>query len=156
MTNSPNRLLGRHHGTPGWYVGPAVDHCRSVKFYIPVTGVIRVSDKLQYISKKMLPTTTAEDYLYQEFEDIFTILEPPPAILPFLLFGDAAKNAVINIYKLPHHRTQKLFIPILTLSPILSSTPIKSASIAASPVGLCNGAVKLGSLGVGILSRIGE
>ena len=38
-----------HHGTPGFYVGPAFDKYRSSKCYMPVTGVICVTNTLQYI-----------------------------------------------------------------------------------------------------------
>ena len=39
-----------HRGTPVWYIGSYLDHYISMKCYMPVTGGIHVTDRLQYIT----------------------------------------------------------------------------------------------------------
>ena len=76
---------GGHCGTPGYYVGQALDNYRMIKFYMKVTAVIRVTNTLQYIPKRfMFPTTTTGDYLLQAVGDILTLLKYIPTILLFL------------------------------------------------------------------------
>ena len=52
--------------------------------YMTVTGIVRITDTLQYITKTFaLPKTTTEDYLQQAIGDIITIMKDPPKTLPF-------------------------------------------------------------------------
>ena len=54
-----------HHGTPGWYIGPSLDHYRSMQCYMPTIVIVRITDTLQYIPKAFaFPKTTTEDYLH--------------------------------------------------------------------------------------------
>ena len=48
---SSNRKLWGHHGTKGWYIGPSLDHYRCIQFYMPATGIVRITDTFQYIQK---------------------------------------------------------------------------------------------------------
>ena len=41
-----------HHGTPGWYIGTKLDHYRCMQCYMPVIGIVRITDTLQYIPKE--------------------------------------------------------------------------------------------------------
>ena len=45
--------------TPGWYVVSVLDHYRRMKLYILVTGFIRVTDTLHYITNKFPSGKTA-------------------------------------------------------------------------------------------------
>ena len=67
VNNKPvNRTSWSHHGTPGWYIGPSLDHYRCMKFYMLATGIVRIADTLQYIPKEFaFPKTTTGDYLQQ-------------------------------------------------------------------------------------------
>ena len=40
-----------YHGTHGLYIGPSLDHCIFIQCYTPETGIIRITDTLQYIPK---------------------------------------------------------------------------------------------------------
>ena len=40
-----------HHGTLGWYIGTSLEHLRCMEFYIPETGIVHITDTLQYIPK---------------------------------------------------------------------------------------------------------
>ena len=46
-----NHTSWGHHGTPCWYIGPLLDHYRYMQCYMPVTSIVRITDKLQYTPK---------------------------------------------------------------------------------------------------------
>ena len=46
-----NRTSWGHHGTPGWYICPSLEHYRCMQCYIPATSIVRITDTLQYILK---------------------------------------------------------------------------------------------------------
>ena len=41
-----NQTLRGHHGTPGWYIGMYLDHYKRMQCYMPVTGIVRITDKI--------------------------------------------------------------------------------------------------------------
>ena len=60
------RTSWSHHDTSGWYIGTSLDHYRCIKCYMPVTGILRIIDTLQYTPKAFVfPKTTTEYYLQQ-------------------------------------------------------------------------------------------
>ena len=64
---------------------------------MPVTGIVRITDTLQYIPKTFaVPKTTTEDYLHQAVGEIFAIMENPPNTVPFLSYGDEKKMRSIR------------------------------------------------------------
>ena len=85
------RASWAHHGTPSWYIGPSLEHYRTMKCYIPAIGSVRYTDTLKF------PETAAEDYLRQYVGDILALLQDPPKTLPFLAYGDDTKNAITKI-----------------------------------------------------------
>ncbi len=86
------------HGEEGWYVGPSMEHYRCVKCYLPTTARVRDVDTLQFFPKKIpFPKITTEDYLKQAASDILAILQKPPSSLPYLAYGDATNNAIVQI-----------------------------------------------------------
>ena len=73
-----NRTPWGHHGTPGWYIGPYLDYCICIKFYIPETVIVTITDTLQYTQKQItFNTTTNEDYLQKSIGDILAITQDP-------------------------------------------------------------------------------
>ena len=61
-----NRTPWGNYGTPGWYIGPSLNHYRCMQCYMPATFIVRIIDTLQYILKAFdLPKTSTEDYLQQ-------------------------------------------------------------------------------------------
>ena len=42
-----NHMFWGHHGTPGWYIGPVIDHYRFMQCYMPAAGIVRITDTLQ-------------------------------------------------------------------------------------------------------------
>ena len=92
-----NRTSWGHNGTLGWYIGPSIDHYRCMQCYMPATGMVRITDTIQYIPKAFVfPKTTTEDYLQQAIGDIIAIINNPPKKLPLLSYGDAKKKRSIR------------------------------------------------------------
>ena len=68
-----------HHGTKGWYIGPSLDDYRCMHCYMPATGIVQITDILQYIPKAFaFPKTTTEDYLQQAIGKIIAIIKKKP------------------------------------------------------------------------------
>jgi hypothetical protein len=110
-----------HHGTPAWYIGPSLEHYRTMKCYMPTTGSIRYTDTLQFIPATFkFPETTTEDYLRQSVGDILALLQDPPKTLPFLSYGDATKNAVTKIAQLLQRSVPQPRLPIPPLVPLVT------------------------------------
>ena len=62
--NPDNSMSWGYNGTQGWYIGPPLDHYRYIQCYIPKTGIVNITDTLQYIPKVFyFSKTTTEDYL---------------------------------------------------------------------------------------------
>ena len=64
------------HGVDAFYVGPAEDHYRCVKVFVPATNDVRVVPTLDWFPSK-IPFTkvTAETYLQQTANDLLDILK---------------------------------------------------------------------------------
>ena len=53
---------------------------------MPATGIVRITDTLQYIPKAFVfPKTTTEDYLQQHIGDIIATMKNPPKDTSFLV-----------------------------------------------------------------------
>ena len=85
-----NRISWGHHGTPVWYIGPSLDQYICMQYYMPTTGIVRITDTLQCIPKAFaFPKKPTEDYLQQAIGDLTVIMKDLPKTLPFLSCGDA-------------------------------------------------------------------
>ena len=42
-----NRTSWGRYGTPGWYIGPSLDHYIFMQCYMPATGIVRITYTLQ-------------------------------------------------------------------------------------------------------------
>ena len=64
------------HGQKGWYVGPAMDHYRCYKCYLPSTAKEVITDTVRFIPKKIpFPQLTIDIYLQLSVEKIIKLLE---------------------------------------------------------------------------------
>ena len=56
-----------------------------MQFNMPATGIVKITDTLQYISNVFdFPETTTEDYLQQAIGDITAIMKCSPEAIPFM------------------------------------------------------------------------
>ena len=121
-----------HHFIPGCYIGPSLDHYRYIQWYIPTTGILHITDTLQYIPKALaFLKRTTKDYLLQAIGDIQAIIKYPPKTLPFLSYGDATKKSINHIAHILQRSIAQPRSPILPLPSMLpqSHTPYPSPVI---------------------------
>ena len=83
------------HGIFAWYIGPAMDHYRCIRTYVPSTFKVRITDTAQFFPHSIkMPATSDVDYLTQATDDILSILARPQPTLPYLQIGPALRNAI--------------------------------------------------------------
>ena len=123
------RASWAHHGTPYWYIGPSLEHYRTMKCYMPATGSVCYTDTLQFIPYTFkFPETTTEDYLRQFVGDILALLQDSPKTLPFLAYCDDTKNAIT---KIAHLLQQSVTQPQLPIIPVTSLGPRTKQPVSA-------------------------
>ena len=72
---STKRASWAFHGEDGWFIGPAHNHYRCVRCYIPATHATRITDTLSIIPTVIpIPDSTLESKLRQTAIDIVTLL----------------------------------------------------------------------------------
>ena len=98
-----NRPSFGYHSTSGFYLGPAMNHYRCYRVYIPTTSGERITDTIQFFPTRFrMPASSSMDKAIQAAEDLITVLNNPEPSSPFLAFGDEQKNALqtlANIFK---------------------------------------------------------
>ena len=113
-----NHMSWGCHGTPGWYIGPSLEHYISVQCYVTTTGIVCITDTLKYIPKSFdLIKTKTEDYLRQAIGNILAITQDPPKTLHLLSYGYETNNAISQI---THSLKRVKSRPCLTILPLLS------------------------------------
>ena len=123
-----------HYGTPSWYIDTSLYHYRCMQCYMPATGIVRITDTLQYIPKTFaLPTTTTEEHLQLAIGDIITITKDPPITLPLLSYGDATKNAINNIAQILQRSTSQPHLQNLPVPPLLTQTQSENLQLQNIP-----------------------
>lgn len=86
------------HGEDAWYIGPSLNHYRCVRCYVPRTGGVIDVDTVEWFPHHVsFPKISKEDQLLQAAEDIVSILQSPPPVIPTLKFGNEVKNALLDI-----------------------------------------------------------
>ena len=118
------------HSENGWYIGPAPNHYRCVKCYIPSTRHERIADTVTFFPKVIpFPAVTLDDFLRQAASDIISILKNP-STLPALECGNSTKNAIVKIAEL-FHRAE--IIPDAPTPPSSPTSPTPLLETAALP-----------------------
>ena len=116
-----NRPSFGYHSTSGFYIGPAINHYRCYKVYIPTTAHERIADTIAFFPARFrMPQTSALDQATQAADDLIDILKNPKPASPFLEFGSEQQNALKKLATL-----FKLSLPLQPKStyPPLEHTP---------------------------------
>jgi hypothetical protein len=96
-----NRGTWSPHGTEGWYIGPAMDHYRSFKIYIPSTNDVRVSDTLAWFpSHVTMPRASSADMAMASAYDLTQALLHPSPASALSPFSDIQRHALIELAKI--------------------------------------------------------
>ena len=111
------------HAVEGWYVGPALEHYRCVKVYLPQTFSERVCDTVKFFPHKIpFPTTSPVQQLTEATNEMIRVLQNPSTTIP----GIDNKNDIT----LAVQETAKLLnraVPTPTqITPASQSTPSKT------------------------------
>ena len=71
-----NRASWQYHGRTGWYIGPAHDHYRCFRCFVPSTGKEIVTDSLRFIPQKLIfPKVSINDTLQDSMNKIIRVLQ---------------------------------------------------------------------------------
>ena len=66
------------HGTVGFYIGPAINHYRNYRCYIPSTHSTRISNTVEFFPACCdMPTTSISDRLIMILEDLLDAITKP-------------------------------------------------------------------------------
>jgi hypothetical protein len=129
------------HNTEAWYLGPATDHYRQHRVWVPATGAVRVVDTITWLPHNIhMPTSTAEDIIIAAANDLSHALQQSDQnpLLPPLntqtrtslmqlqkIFSDRFANPLKDLpsQQLPN-----------TAQTYTSSTPVKLPRVASPPI----------------------
>ena len=88
------------HGEQGWYIGPAVQHYRCLRVYIPKTHAERITDTVQIIPKVIpIPNATLESHLTRTADDLLHLLQNKKDVVAPVQ-DDNVQGALIKIAQL--------------------------------------------------------
>ena len=111
---------GTHfHGTEGWYVGPASDHYRCHRCYLPQYNRERITITVAWFPQNIpIPQVSTEDYLRQTVSYMLHILTTKDDTNSSTLkFGTPIFNAFRHISQIlkraTHHLLHQSFSPTL-------------------------------------------
>jgi hypothetical protein len=138
--NKPGKLrTWAPHGQHGYYLVPAMHHCRCQNVYISATASERIVDTLEFFPHNyQMPQLSSTDRLLMAANEISNALQNPHPAVPFTHVGDdiiSALAALTEIFKL---KFQKVHIPKLPAPPakVTQRTCLAESSnpILASPM----------------------
>ena len=74
-TKPSNRASWAFHGVQGCYIGPALNHYRCVKCFIPTTRSEVISDTVKFIPQHVpIPSASIDDYIRAALQHIISLL----------------------------------------------------------------------------------
>ena len=124
------------HGVQGWYIGPATEHYRCHKCYIPSTAGIRDALTLDWFPKQVpFPKVSTEDYLRQTASDMLAILANKEQTnkIPSLSYGSEITNAYTKIATFLSRATSR---PLPTPTATAIESPAAEMRVPHSPPAL--------------------
>ena len=114
------------HGEQGWYIGPALQHYRCLRIYIPKTHAERITDTVQIIPKIIpIPNATLESHLTRTADDLLHLLQDKKDVVSPIQ-SDNVQGALIKIAQLLHRDSTPEFTPLPV--PIVTSEGASSAT----------------------------
>ena len=102
--DQPNeRPTWANHGTPGFYVGPALEHYRNYRCNVPKTRSHRTSDIVEFFPKTCrTPSISKADTITMVLTDLQHILSTQLPSAPYLEAGTTVENKQLKqIHELP-------------------------------------------------------
>ena len=85
------------HGVCGFYIGPALEHCRCYKCYIPSSRRERISDTVEFFPSDFdIPFLSSQDMATYAALDLIATLKNPRPETP-LFVGDEQVRALTEL-----------------------------------------------------------
>ena len=92
-----NRASWDYHGRTGWYIGPAPDHYRCFRCFIPSTGREIITDTLRFIPQKItFPHMSIESTIKTSMDKIITLLQQTSVSHPIY---SPHKSGIVTAFK---------------------------------------------------------
>jgi hypothetical protein len=90
---SDQRASWSPHGIQGFYLGPSLNHYRSVAVYIPNTNGIRISDQCQYFPKPFkFPGASTNEILLHSVVNLKEAINNNPNVIENTTINEAIEN----------------------------------------------------------------
>ena len=107
-----NRGTWAPHGTEGWYIGPAMEHYRCFKTYVPSTKAERTTDTVAWFPHNTkMPTASSLDLTAAATKDTLSALQKPTANSPLHPLSDSETEALKTAVNILNKRTETLPVP---------------------------------------------
>ena len=83
--NKPQqRATWAPHREEGWYIGPATEHYRCYRIYVPKTHSERIADTVQFFpTKVVMPQLSSADTANRAANELINALQNPQTAAPF-------------------------------------------------------------------------
>jgi hypothetical protein len=86
------------HGTEGWYLGPALEHCRCYRVFTNKTKAERNSDTVEFFPQHMaVPYRSPTDVAIQATQELIHVLKISSPSTPFAHMGHDQHKAIQTI-----------------------------------------------------------
>ena len=84
--NKPSqRNSWQYHDTEGWYTGPAFEHYRYLKCYLPITRAEIVSDTVCLLPTRLaIPEANIDDYIRASVQELILLISSQQSNIPGL------------------------------------------------------------------------
>ena len=104
------RASWAYHGQSGWYIGPAPEHYRCVKCYMPTTYREIVTDIIKFIPTNIpIPEVSIDDHIRNTLEELTTLLKNKVTTHPPILLSPTSRQGIIQlaqIFRRDKHDTE--------------------------------------------------
>ena len=104
------------HGEDVWYTGPAMEHYRYYKAYIPKTRAELIPDTVECFTKTIhMPHMSSMDATYHAAENIICALHNPEPVIPLVKLDHGHREALktlANIFKKANTPTVPPRVPV--------------------------------------------
>ncbi len=115
------------HGLIGWYIGPAMEHYRCYRIYIPETKGERVCDTVDFFPQNTkLPQLSAEAATLRAAQHLISTLKQPHPEAPFLNLGDEKVRALETLADIFHQTTKEPGAPATGVGNTTKTHPMKT------------------------------
>ena len=97
-----DRVSWQFHGTKGWYIGPALQHYRCLKCYLPITQTEIISDTVHLIPKHIpIPESNIDNHLRAGINKLIYLLKNKQSNIPGIK-SDTAQTTLIKLAQILH------------------------------------------------------